>query len=621
MATANFTSISNQFDLWHEYTLPTPSLVTTILVRFDLSDGTFLEVEGFFTVNTGKVTGGTITNLTHLAPTGTDIIATVTGVSVPYLTFESAPLIGPVILLPGDQITWDAGDMEIYGFAGDDTFVGSLGTDDVTIHASGGSDTIDLATTSGSLDDWIDYSTDENGNTRTSGVYVKLNSGNTLFEDAQVGFTYEYNGVQANITGTGAAHTDNFDHINHIRGGSGNDILVGAAWYINGGFVDSEGSRIEGKGGNDSITAFDAYGGSGDDNISLIQAGTDSGFGFITAGTANGGSGNDTFIVYQNFLSDQYNYVIIGGSGVDNVELTGTANFASYNLTGLLTFTFFTGAQTTYTVSGVETIIDGNNDSEFFGDANDNTFEGHDGADVIHGDLGADSLDGGVGVDKMDYSLSATGVNVDLVSNTNTGGHADGDTLIGIENVTGSALDDVISADGMANTLIGGGGHDRLLGQAGNDVLYGGDDGDRLKGQGGFDTIYGGDGQERIWGGGAQDHLEGGAGNDTLFGGNGKDTLLGDNGADTLEGGGSNDTVTGGNGSDIFMFGANSGRDYVTDFQDGSDLLRIADHVGGFATLTINDAGADLKIIHDGGFVYLVGMAGTTLTAADFDFV
>ena len=51
---------------------------------------------------------------------------------------------------------------------------------------------------------------------------------------------------------------------------------------------------------------------------------------------------------------------------------------------------------------------------------------------------------------------------------------AGSDTLIGIENLTGSSFNDALTGDGNANMLSGGAGNDTLDGGAGNDTLDGG---------------------------------------------------------------------------------------------------------------------------------------------------
>ena len=68
-----------------------------------------------------------------------------------------------------------------------------------------------------------------------------------------------------------------------------------------------------------------------------------------------------------------------------------------------------------------------------------------------------------------------------------TGG-AGSDTLVSIENLTGSGFNDKLTGDGGGNVLTGGAGADRLEGGAGNDTLDGGSGSDFLDGGDGFDT-------------------------------------------------------------------------------------------------------------------------------------
>lgn len=59
--------------------------------------------------------------------------------------------------------------------------------------------------------------------------------------------------------------------------------------------------------------------------------------------------------------------------------------------------------------------------------------------------------------------------------------------------------------------------------------------------------------------------------NDRLHGGTGRDTLIGGTGNDLLTG----DDKGGRAFGDIFVFGKNSGKDIITDFQVGKDVLEI----------------------------------------------
>ena len=108
------------------------------------------------------------------------------------------------------------------------------------------------------------------------------------------------------------------------------------------------------------------------------------------------------------------------------------------------------------------------------GSAFDDTLTGDAGNNVLEGAAGADVLDGGDGLDTAAYTHSSGAVRVNLSNGTNTGGHAAGDTITNIENVSGSRYNDTLTGDTKANRLDGGSGHDRLMGGAGADVLVGG---------------------------------------------------------------------------------------------------------------------------------------------------
>lgn len=82
------------------------------------------------------------------------------------------------------------------------------------------------------------------------------------------------------------------------------------------------------------------------------------------------------------------------------------------------------------------------------------------GNDVLVAGAGADTLIGGGGNDNVNYVNSTAGVAIDLGAGTASGGYAQGDTLVGIANVYGSAFNDMLTDDGGNNLLVGGGGAD-----------------------------------------------------------------------------------------------------------------------------------------------------------------
>lgn len=70
--------------------------------------------------------------------------------------------------------------------------------------------------------------------------------------------------------------------------------------------------------------------------------------------------------------------------------------------------------------------------------------------------------------------LLSSAVHVNLDSGATAGGDAEGDVLISIENLAGSAWDDELIGNALANFLSGKAGDDILDGGDGNDILIGG---------------------------------------------------------------------------------------------------------------------------------------------------
>ena len=101
------------------------------------------------------------------------------------------------------------------------------------------------------------------------------------------------------------------------------------------------------------------------------------------------------------------------------------------------------------------------------------------GNDILQGGDGHDYLNGGDGIDTANYGDSPEGVIVNLAyvnpwTGYGFGGTAEGDTLVGIENITGSWFNDFLTGNSGANVLSGGWGNDSLQGGAGADTLNGG---------------------------------------------------------------------------------------------------------------------------------------------------
>ncbi len=116
------------------------------------------------------------------------------------------------------------------------------------------------------------------------------------------------------------------------------------------------------------------------------------------------------------------------------------------------------------------------------------TLIGGQGNDTLRGGAGADSLNGGSGSDFASYNFDGA-VTVSLDGTLTAAGAAVGDTLTGIENLSGSRSGDSLAGNSGNNRLYGNGGNDRLIGRAGADTMRGGAGADRLSGGAGADTF------------------------------------------------------------------------------------------------------------------------------------
>ena len=134
-------------------------------------------------------------------------------------------------------------------------------------------------------------------------------------------------------------------------------------------------------------------------------------------------------------------------------------------------------------------IIGDANDNRLTGTLKDEVILGGGGNDTINGRGGDDLIDGQDGVDVVSYrgahiGLDGVGVRVDLSNFSATGIGVGTDQLFHIENIVGSAFNDVIRGDAGKNGFQGGAGRDTIDGGGGHDRLSGGADADSFL----FDT-------------------------------------------------------------------------------------------------------------------------------------
>lgn len=282
---------------------------------------------------------------------------------------------------------------------------------------------------------------------------------------------------------------------------------------------------------------------------------------------------------------------------------------------------------------------------------------GSDADETFRGFAGRDDIVGGAGFDEVWYDLDLErggfrGVEVDLGNGFGIDASGDLDSLVGIEGVRGSLLNDRLTGDSLANRLDGVSGNDVLIGAGGNDTLIGGE---------GFDTLFGGAGRDTVSyardaeaggylgvvvrlqdaiavdGFGSRDRLNavesvrgtefddriiGSTLANDLFGGDGIDDLRGVAGNDTLEGGSGSDRLFGGGGTDRFLFSTGFEIDRIEDFQAGAERLDFSAHekVSGLDDLRVRQVGENTRIDAGGDMVLLMGVDADDLTDATYIF-
>ncbi len=413
-----------------------------------------------------------------------------------------------------------------------------------------------------------------------------------------------------------------------LFGGSGNDLLYGGANddVLNGG----DGTNwLYGDGGSDTVTYEDATGGVGVwlDYTTVPQGSGPGRFDYLYSIENVTGSnyedaiyGDDGANVLRGLGGNDFFFAGAGADTIDGGSGVDTANYIDWNAHPLtpMTIDLTAGTGSGGEAEGdrlisIENVTAAFGSDVIIGNAEANVLEGLDGNDTLEGRAGADTLDGGEGIDTASYESSNAGVTValhDVLGPRTGGGHAEGDTLISIENIAGSQFGDWLVGDENANDLFGNDGADTLVGLGGSDLLDGGEGDDILYGDADprslreafmfhepitpdFDILVGGPGNDFLHGGGAGDWIDGGddidtasyrlsdagvtidlqndiatggdatgdvlmnieniegsAYSDELSGDAGRNVLTGSAGDDELFGRGADDTLAGGTGAD-----------------------------------------------------------------------
>ncbi len=339
--------------------------------------------------------------------------------------------------------------------------------------------------------------------------------------------TFNANGPAITITGdaigdtyrsidnlTGTAFNDNLigdTNVNILTGGAGDDSLegVGGADQLVGGLgsdtasyahatsavtADLSGLYYQNTGTN--LQVGDAFG----DTYSSIEnitgsSSNDTLIGDANANTLNGGLGDDNL---EGLGSGD---AFIGGGGNDTVTYVDSTTFVSASLTTGLSNFSAAGDAAGDTFTGITNLTGTNFNDKLIGDSADNTMIGGAGDDTLEGMAGADKLIGGTGSNTASYEHSTTAITASLnggsamvingvtygtLAADNTGDAA-GDTYTNIQNLIGSAFDDVLTGSytntgnlaADSNNIYGGEGNDQIFTSViGNTNIYGGDGND-----------------------------------------------------------------------------------------------------------------------------------------------
>lgn len=500
----------------------------------------------------------------------------------------------------GDTITGDDQNNTFSGQAGDDFFIGSGGSDIII-----GGDDIDT----------IDYSQLEAQITlKAQGIIEKEGIGtDTVQVETIIGNSNFENVIDASFSSTTPIIVDLSINSLTVAG-----LPSGDATFTVANFVDVIGTQT-----GDTIK------GNVDDNTLDGQAGDDEFFG--TDGNDNiiGGDGFDS-LNYDGYLAGAITLKALGiidkgDLGIDTVQVEtviGNSEYvnvidASDSTTKSINVDLAANLLTvtdigSFNVFNFTNVIGTSLADSITGNDKDNYLDGKSGNDTLIGGIGADTLQGGIGIDTASYVFASAGISVNLTTGKGTLGEANGDVLLNIENVTGSAFADNITGNNLANTLDGGAGADILSGGGGNDSLLGGDSNDNLTGGLGADNLNGGNGTDTAsyssatsavtvslttgtgtLGEAAGDvlsnieNLTGSNSSDSLTGNSVSNVLIGNGGNDTLTGLGGKDTLTGGSGRDKFGYKTLTDSwlanfDVVKDFKAVDDYFLIASKPANF---------------------------------------
>ncbi len=362
-----------------------------------------------------------------------------------------------------DKLTGNSAANTLSGGAGNDSLNGGAGADRMI-----GGDGSDI------------YYVDNTGDVVSETNSVASTGGADTVYSYLAAYSLGANLENLRLLASGAANGTGNSLNNLIYAGAGNNSLDGGAG------TDTISYAYAASAVTTSLasTAAQATGGSGSDTLKNFENLTGSSYhdkltGNSAANTLSGGAGND--ILNGGAGADR----LIGGDGSDLYYVDNTGDVVSETNSVASTG----GVDTVYSYLAAYSLgANVENLRLLASGAANGTGNGLN--NLIYAGAGNNILNGGTGTDTVSYAYAGSAVSASLASTAAqaTGGSGS-DTLLNIENLTGSNYHDTLTGNSAANTLSGGAGNDTLSGGAGNDLLIGGAGVDRLNGGSGADRF------------------------------------------------------------------------------------------------------------------------------------
>ena len=390
-----------------------------------------------------------------------------------------------------------------------------------------------------------------------------------------------------------------------IKGTAGSDVIVGTE-YVDEIDAKAGDDNVDARGGNDTIN-----GGTGDDNIVagsgndivFAGAGHDVVMGGIGDDWISGGTGNDRLFGdagKDTIFGDEGDDQISGGAD-DDLVFGGVGNDILDGDAGNDLLDAGEGNDRSDGGTGDDKLFGRDGADSLNGNAGDDLLEGGTGSDIVRGGEGNDTIIGDIdgasdiyagdaGYDTLDYSVTTSGIAIDVCAETADGLEIGSDAISGFEAIKGGSGDDHIIGSDVAEHLVGnagndviadGGGCDRIEAGSGDDTVLAAADAanDSFFGQAGMDTI-----SYAQAGSGVVIDMENrtatgvAIGNDTI---EGFERVIGGTGNDHLVAASDTISLRGGAGQDIFEFNPTSEGaaiiQEILDFMVG-DRIRISQY-------------------------------------------